>query len=185
MEQLQYPIGRFSPKPDYTFNDIAKLLHIMETSPARYKTLLAGLSEADLARTYRQGSWTVKQLIHHVADIHLLNYLRIKKLLTEEEHIATMIDMNAWAVQADATQAPVSGSLMMLEGINDRFIFLLKKIDAGAFEKSFYHPVRKIHLSMKQVLYMAVWHLEHHMAHMQIALGREPHSFSFDQQAVV
>lgn len=157
----------------------------METSPARYKTLLAGLSEADLARTYRQGSWTVKQLIHHVADLHLLNYLRIKKLLTEEEPIATVIDMNAWAAQADATSAPVSSSLLMLEGINDRFIFLLKKIDSQVFEKSFYHPVRKIHLSMKQVLYMAVWHLEHHMAHMHIALGREPHSFSFDQQAVL
>jgi hypothetical protein len=178
MEQLQYPIGRFSPKPNYTSEEIKKLLTAMETSPARYQQLLEGLSETGLARTYREGSWTVQQLVHHVADIHLLNYLRIKKLLTEEENIATLIDMNAWAMQADATGAPVNDSLLMLKGINARLIFLLRKLEPEEFSRKLYHPVRKIHLSLKQLLYMAVWHLEHHMAHIELALGKSPHSFS-------
>jgi hypothetical protein len=178
MDHLQYPIGRFTAKSDYTPEELATLFSSMQTSPARYRHLVESLPEADLSKTYRPGAWTIRQLVHHVSDIHLLNFLRIKKLLTEEDYVATMIDMNAWALTADATDAPVIDSLFMLEGINNRLMFLLASIDPQAYEKRYYHPVRKIHLNMKGALHMATWHLEHHLAHIHLALGVQTHAFS-------
>jgi hypothetical protein len=179
MENLQYPIGRFLLKTVYTPASLEKLLTTMEAAPARYKPL-ASLQEADQNKTYRQGSWTVRQLIHHVADIHLLNFLRIKKLLTEEENVATIINMDAWAATPDSTSAPVADSLLMLEGINNRFLYLLNRLQAPDFERTYYHPVRKLHFTLPAALHMAVWHLEHHQAHIQLALGKEVHAFTLD-----
>lgn len=178
MENLQYPIGRFGVKPTYTTEDMEQLLAAMATAPTRYKQQVAALADTDLEKTYREGSWTIRQLTHHVADIHLLNFLRVKKLLTEEGYIATTIDMDAWAATKDAISAPVSDSLLILEGINNRFLYLLKRLDEQAFSKTYYHPVRKIHFSLKAALHMAIWHLEHHLGHIQLALGKQPHAFS-------
>jgi hypothetical protein len=177
MEHLQYPIGRFQPQPDYSPAQIKALLRRLEEAPARYTALAANLSGADLAKTYRPGSWTVQQLVHHVADIHLLNFLRFKKALTEPDYEATLIRMDDWAVTPDATLAPVAPSLLLFTGVNQRLIFLVKSLDELTLNKTIYHAVRQIHLSLKQLLYMATWHVAHHQAHIELALGLEPEGF--------
>ena len=177
MEHLQYPIGRFSPKPDYSAEEIQGMIRKLEEMPVLYTQLLAGISEVHLAKTYRPGSWNIRQLVHHVADIHLLYYLRMKKALTEQEAVAPIIDMNNWSELPDATRAPVAGSLLMLDGVNMRFIHFLQHLEEPAWNITYYHPVRQMHLSLKQTLYMAHWHASHHMAHIELALGRQLRPF--------
>ncbi len=177
MEHLQYPVGRFAPKNDYSATEITQLISLLETSPESYRQLLANRPAADLTNTYREGSWTVRQLVHHVADIHLLNFLRMKKALTEETYVATIIDMNRWAVTPDSSAAPIEDSLLMLEGINRRLVYLLRSLDEPALQRTFYHPVRQIHLSLKQFIYMATWHVAHHQGHIQLAFGLQPRPF--------
>jgi uncharacterized damage-inducible protein DinB len=181
MEHLQYPIGRFAAKATYSAEEIKILLATLEAAPERYYTLLQNLSEEDLAKTYRPGSWTVRQLLHHVADIHMLNFLRVKKALTEENYIATTVEMNAWALTSDALTAPIDYSLLMLDGINKRFLYLLTSMDEEKFSRGYYHPVRQMQFTLKQAVHMAIWHLEHHLAHIEIALGKTPHHFKLEQ----
>lgn len=178
MEHLQYPIGRFQPQPDYTPAAIKALLRWLENAPGQYDALVAHLSETDLVKTYRPGSWTVRQLVHHVADIHLLNFLRLKKALTEENYEATLIRMDAWAALPDATLAPISSSLAVFAGVNQRLLFLVRHQEEPTLTKTIYHPTRQIYLSLKQLIYMTTWHVAHHQAHMQLALGIQPEQFA-------
>lgn len=174
MEHLQYPIGRFSPEAEYPAEEVERMIGQLNKIATIYADLVLSLSEADLARTYRPGSWTVQQLVHHVADIQLLYYLRIKKALTEAEPVAVMIQMDDFAALPDAMHAPVGDSLMMLEGINQRLVIYLLQLEQAAWNKTYYHPTRQIYLNIKQTLHMILWHAAHHLAHIQLALGRKP-----------
>ncbi len=118
--------------------------------------------------------------MHHVADIHLLNFLRFKKALTEPDYEATLIKMNDWALTPDAVQAPVAPSLLLFNGVNQRLIILLESLDEPTLTKTIYHSTRQIHLSLKQLLYMATWHVAHHQAHIELALGLELAEFSVE-----
>lgn len=180
MEHLQYPIGRFLPRDSYSTQQIARLLAQLEALPTQYERSLANLSEADLAKTYREGSWTVQQLVHHVADVHLLNFLRIKKTLTEEGYVATVADVQAWAATPDATAALPDASLLLIKGFSQRLLVLLKTLDEPAFARSYYHPSRQLYFSLKQALHLTVWHLAHHLAHIELALGRQPQDFRLE-----
>jgi hypothetical protein len=180
MENLQYPVGRFEPQPEYTSSQIQAMLGRLQRAPARYEALVTSLSEAELTKTYRPDSWNVRQLVHHVADLHLLNFLRFKKALTEPDYEATLIKMNDWAITPDAAEAPVAPSLLLFNGVNQRLIFLLKSLDEPTLTKTIYHSARQIHLSLKQLLYMATWHVAHHQAHIELALGLEPEGFRVD-----
>src|SRR5919202_4623214 len=141
MEHLQYPVGRFAPKEMYSQGDVNRLVDILETAPARYEQLLSDRSEEDLAKNYREGSWTVQQLVHHVSDIQLLNFLRMKKAVTEEDYEMTTILMDAWAVTPDATTAPIQDSLVMFDGITRRYVILLRSLDEVTWHKTVYHRV--------------------------------------------
>ncbi len=174
LEQLQYPIGRFAPKETYSIEEINRMIEIQETAPNRYQKLMAGRSDEDLAKTYRDGSWTVQQLVHHVADIQLLNFLRLKKALTENDYVITLVNMDDWAKTPDATIAPIEDSLLMFTGITRRFVYLWRTLDEQTLTQSFYHPSRQINLSLKQFLYMATWHVMHHQGHIESALGLQP-----------
>ncbi|MGV3502965.1 MAG: YfiT family bacillithiol transferase [Adhaeribacter sp.] len=170
MEHLQYPIGRFSPRADYSAPELQALIGQLEKIPADYLALTKDLSEQDLEKTYRPGSWTVRQLVHHVADVHLLYYLRMKKALTEPEPVAALIDINAWSGMSDARKTPVAGSLAMIQGVNQRFIPFLQGLTEAEWNTTYYHPVRQYFQSLKQGLDMAVWHGAHHRAHIGLAL---------------
>lgn len=177
LEGLQYPIGRFAPKETYSTNELNQLIGLLETAPDQYRRLLVSCSDEDLTKTYHEGSWTIRQLVHHVADIQLLNFLRIKKALTEENYVATLIQMNEWARTPDAAIAPTDDSLLMFDGITRRFVFLLRTLDEQMLTRTFYHPSRQIDLSIKQFIYMATWHVAHHQGHIELALGITPNTF--------
>jgi hypothetical protein len=168
---LKFPIGDFIKKDDYSSEEIASLADDIENAPGAYKRLAETLSADDLSKTYRPGSWNVQQLIHHVADIQLLHFFRMKKALTESNYKeVTLIDMNAWVKTKDGAIAPVEDSLLMLEGITKRYVYLIRSLTKEELMISYYHPIRAFDISQMQAIAMSAWHLNHHLAHINVAL---------------
>ena len=170
---LQYPIGPFEKKENYTHDELRELIEIIENAPENYRRVTEKLQPGDLSKTYREGSWNIQQLIHHVADIHLLHLLRMKKALTEPESDkgTVIIDMDGWAKTPDAVSAPIEDSLVMFDSINRRYVFLLRSLDDAALKIQYFHPVRKYWINQAQAIAMSAWHVNHHLAHIKIALG--------------
>ncbi|QMW03937.1 YfiT family bacillithiol transferase [Spirosoma foliorum] len=172
MDDRKFPIGPFVPQDTYSTEELAQLIKIIENSPAAYRELVENLSTTDLAKTYREGSWTVQQLVHHVADIQFVHFLRMKKALTEPDYkVLTLIDMNAWAHTPDATEAPIDDSLVLLDGVTRRYVYLTKSLTEPMLAISYFHPVRQIMISQAQALAMTAWHVQHHLAHIKLALS--------------
>lgn len=171
LEQRQYPIGKFAPKADYRPTEIAQFIKTIEDAPAKYQKLVVNLSEADLAKTYREGAWTIQQLVHHVADMQLIHFHRFKVTITEQNPQGSVVNIDGWANTPDAIFAPIAPSLAMFESTKIRFMFLVNTLNAAQWELSFHHATRKIDLTLKQAIYMSAWHVEHHYQHIKIALG--------------
>ena len=172
MTDNRYPIGPFELHENYSDEELKDFIHILETIPAQYRNLTENLTDTQLARTYRDGSWNIQQLIHHVADIQFLHYFRMKKALTEPDHQeTTLIDMNAWSATPDSLAAPISYSLLTLEGILHRYAFLIRTLTEKQLSIRYFHPVRGIWFNQKQAIAMSVWHVRHHLAHIGLALG--------------
>ncbi|WP_461081441.1 DinB family protein [Spirosoma flavus] len=171
MDNRKFPIGQFVAQDIYSADELANLITIIENSPATYRHLVENLSVDDLAKTYREGSWTVQQLVHHVADIQILHFLRMKKALTEPDYEnVTLINMNGWAATSDSIEAPIEDSLVMFEGATKRYVWLAKSLNESQLAVTYYHPVRERHYSQAQALAMSAWHVQHHLAHIKLAL---------------
>lgn len=171
MDNRKFPIGPLALQHTYSADELAHFIHIIKTSPTQYRQLVEPLSSVDLARTYREGSWTIRQLVHHVSDMQFLHYLRMKKALTEPDYkIVTLVDMDGWASTPDATEAPVEDSLRMFEGVHQRYAYLAQTLTESILAITYYHPVRQITINQAQALAMSAWHVQHHLAHIRLAL---------------
>ena len=171
MADRKFPIGPFVKQESYTSQELDSLISMIETIPARFRALVENLSEEALEKKYREDSWTIRQIVHHVADIHYLYYLRMKKVITEPGNKEmTLIDMNAWSALPDAHTARVSGSLLALEGINQRYIILARSLTNEQLNLSYFHPARQLWFNQKDALAIAVWHASHHLGHIKWAL---------------
>lgn len=171
MDNRKFPIGPFVCQDTYSTDELAELIATIETSPATYRQLVENLSTDDLARTYREGSWTVQQLVHHVADIQLLHFFRMKKALTEPDYeTVTLINLDGWAATPDANQAPIDDSLILFEGATQRYVRLGKSLTDDQLAIRYYHPVRQRSYTQAQALAMSAWHVQHHLAHIRLAL---------------
>lgn len=173
IEILKFPIGPFVAPANITDDDLQNLIKIIEEAPAKYRDIAAGLTDADLQKTYREGSWNVQQLFNHVADMQLLHFFRMKKALTESDYKEiTLVNMDGWAATADGRLSSVEDSLDMFESIGKRFVLLIRALTPDQQEITYYHPVRKTMLNQKQAVAMSAWHVRHHYEHLRIALGR-------------
>lgn len=172
VNQFKFPIGPFTVNETIDKNELQKHIQIIEEAPAQYRKLTQNLNLDDLQKRYREGSWNVEQLVHHVADMQLLHYFRMKKALTEPDYKEiTLVNIDQWAATADSTSMPISTSLSMFESITTRFVFLMRSLNEQQLEISYYHPVRKIMLNQKQAISMTSWHVRHHLEHIKIALS--------------
>ena len=169
MEHLMYPIGRFSPKADYSAEEVATFLTTIETYPQKLRDLVAGKSAEDCKKYYREGSWDVAQLLHHLADMQLFYLVRSKMALTEENPAAPAVQINAWGHTPEAINPPVEPSLAMIEATHVRLSNLFRSLNDEQLNLTYFHPARQVNLSIKQTIYMAAWHIEHHHEHIRIA----------------
>jgi hypothetical protein len=169
---LKLPIGAFVKKDVYSPAEFTSLTQDMEDALDAYKAIADALSGEDLLKTYRPGSWNIQQLIHHVADIQLLHFLRMKKAVTEPNYKEiTLIDMDGWANTKDGTLAPIEDSILVLEGITKRYLYLIRSLSEEELRIVYHHPLRGFDINQTQAVAMSSWHLKHHLAHIKIALN--------------
>lgn len=169
MENLKYPIGRFTYQP----YDEAQRLEYIETIrglPAQLRKTVAALSPAQLEQPYRPGGWTARQVIHHMADSHLNAYIRFKLILTEDTPAIKPYDEKAWAELADTANTPPEASLLILEGVHARWAALLESIKGGQWQRACYHPERQREISLLEFLALYSWHGRHHVGHLRLVL---------------
>ena len=172
LTHLKFPIGAFVKKDEYSTEEMISLIEVIENAPSAYKKLAEIISADALSKTYRQGSWNIQQLFHHVADIQLLHFFRMKMALTESDYKeVTLINMDGWVNTKDGATAPVADSILMLEGITKRYVYLIRSLTDDQLKIAYYHPVRAFDINQEQAIAMSAWHLKHHLAHINIALG--------------
>lgn len=171
MTDRKFPIGLFIPKENYSAEDLNALITIIKNSPAELRKLVENLSDEELAKTYREDSWNIRQIVHHISDIQYLHYFRMKKAITEPDNDEmTLINMNAWSTTTDSLTAPVADSLLTFEAITTRYMFLALTLTEDQLAIRYYHPVRKIWFTQKDALAISAWHVQHHLGHVRWAL---------------
>lgn len=164
-----YPIGELQVPEMVTKEDIQEWLKQIETYSVRLRETVDNLSEEELEKKYRDGSWTVHQLVHHIADSQLNMFQRLKMALTDENPTVPNFDQDKWAVLPD-TEAPIESSIRMLEGINARVIALGQRLTEEQLKRTFVHQINGEITVATKVAKLA-WHEEHHLAHIKIALA--------------
>lgn len=167
LEPLRYPIGRFKRPTEVTADDVAQYIATIEALPQQIRDTIAGWSEAQLETPYRPGGWTVRQLIHHVADSHMNAFIRIKLALTEDVPTIKPYEENHWAELPDGKTAPVEWSLELLKYLHLRWVLLLRGLDAEQWGREFLHPAYTRAFRVDGILALYDWHSRHHLAHIQ------------------
>lgn len=166
LDQLRYPIGKFVFNKDAGEKEIQQSISEIEKMPALLRNAVKGLNDAQLDTTYRDGGWTVRQVVHHLADSHLNAYIRFKLALTEDKPTIKPYLEKLWAEMDDSTKLPVEVSLSLLESLHERMTYILKNTSGDQSERSVYHPESKRDMSIKFLIGLYSWHGKHHTAHI-------------------
>lgn len=161
----RYPIGKFHAAEAYTLAQCEDFLQRIQTLPARLESAVRGMTPQQLDTPYREGGWTVRQVIHHVADSHTNAYIRVKWALTEESPIIKAYDEKGWATTPETSGDPEL-SLAFLRSLHAKWIVLLKGLTANDLERQFIHPATQRAVRLDQLMAMYAWHGDHHLAHI-------------------
>jgi uncharacterized damage-inducible protein DinB len=161
----RYPIGKFSFPASTTPEQRRLWIDEIAAAPGCLRAAVAHLSPPQLDTPYRDGGWTVRQVIHHVPDSHLNAYIRFKLALTEEEPVVKPYDEAAWANLPDVAATSIETSLAMLDALHGRWVRLLRSMDDAQWSRAFRHPeIGLVKLDGNLGLY--AWHGKHHTAHV-------------------
>jgi uncharacterized damage-inducible protein DinB len=172
MEALRYPVGRFDPLATVSHAQRGALIDSIAAAPARLRAAVAGLNGSQLDTPYRDGGWSVRQVVHHVPDSHLNAYIRFRWALTEATPTIKTYNEKAWAELHDAVTAPIEVSLDLLEALHARWVLLLRSLSESDFERSFQHPEWGI-MTIATLLRLYEWHGRHHVAHITNLRSRQ------------
>ncbi len=165
MSDPRYPIGNPDLKEQYTAEERKRLFDQIAAAPARLREATAGLSDAQLDTPYREGGWSVRQVVHHVPDSHLNAYIRTKLALTEDEPTIKPYDEAAWAALDDSRATPIDVSLTLFEKLHVRWVNLLRSTPESAFAKTWRHPEYGVR-TLDWLVGLYAWHGRHHTAHI-------------------
>jgi uncharacterized damage-inducible protein DinB len=165
MVDLRYPVGEFKVEAELTDDVRRELIKQIENTPAKLREAVEGLSNEQLDTEYRPGGWTVRQVVHHLADSHLNSYVRFKLALTEDEPTIKPYQEERWAELEEARTAPVDISLDLLDTLHRRWVLFLKALSNEDFERTFRHPDLGT-VTLKKNVALYAWHGRHHVAHI-------------------
>jgi hypothetical protein len=161
----RFPIGKAVLEPTLTPEKRQQLIQTIATTPGHLRAAVTGLTPQQLDTPYREGGWTVRQVIHHLPDSHMNAFLRTKLALTEENPTIKAYNEDAWSKLADVPHTPVEVSLQLLENLHERWDVLLRNMKAADFARTFNHPERgPLTLDLNLCIY--AWHGRHHVAHI-------------------
>ncbi|MFZ0304297.1 MAG: bacillithiol transferase BstA [Terracidiphilus sp.] len=161
----RYPIGKFKAPESYTAALRAEQIETLRQLPERLRAAVSGLNNAQLDTPYRDGGWTVRQLVHHIGDSHANSVIRFKLALTEDWPTIKPYDENAWAQLPDSKSLPIDGSLVFIEALHARWVALLETMSESDFARGMNHPERG-RSDLAHTLALYAWHSQHHVAHI-------------------
>jgi len=142
----------------------------IEDTPARFRSLVGGLSDARLDTPYRPGGWTVRQVVHHVPDSHMNAYIRMKWAVTEDGPSIKVYDEAKWAELPEAKSGPVDMSVTLLDALHRRWVMFLRGLSDADFARAYVHPeLGRVTLDEAVALYS--WHCRHHAGHVRAGLS--------------
>ncbi|HXG86966.1 MAG TPA: putative metal-dependent hydrolase [Vicinamibacterales bacterium] len=161
----RYPVGKFSVDSDVTADKRQQWIAQIASLPADLERALGAVPDGGLDRCYREGGWTVRQVVHHLADSHLNAYTRVKLALTEESPMLKTYDEQSWAELPDARDAQLEPSLAILSGVHTRLTMVLKSLTPAQFTRIAQHPANG-QMTIDSLLQMYAWHCRHHLGHI-------------------
>ncbi len=171
VDDLRYPIGKFSRPAVNDATVRAEQIESLRKLPTELRAAVLGLGDAELDTPYRDGGWTVRQVVHHLADSHANSFIRFKLALTEDCPTIKAYDEVAWANLADSKIA-IDSSLVFLDALHLRWVSLLESMTEKDFEKVYVHP-KSGQQNLALALGIYAWHGHHHTAHITALRARK------------
>lgn len=169
--RLRFPIGKFTPQESYTAEEIKANIGRIESLPSKVEALVKNFTAPRLDTVYREGGWTARQVLHHLADSHMNAYIRIKWTLTENTPLIKAYDEKLWAETPETKLDPII-SVNLLNALHVKWSSLLKLIKTEDLSKEFLHPETKKLVRLDRLIALYAWHGEHHLGHLQIIAGK-------------
>lgn len=165
IDLLRYPIGKFAPQSSYTKEEKKKLIADIAALPAQLAEAVKHFSKEQFATPYRDGGWSVQQLIHHIADSHMHSYIRFKWTLTEDKPVIKAYEEKDWAETIDNQLDPTI-SIAFITAFHAKWSAMLSLLNDEAWSRSFIHPQTQKEINLERMLALYAWHGKHHLAHI-------------------
>jgi uncharacterized damage-inducible protein DinB len=166
-DALRFPTGPFSPKPSLSAAERDSLMEELAHYPADLRFMVLSLTQKQLETPYREGGWTVRQVVHHVPDSHLQGYVRFKLAMTEDKPTIKTYAQAPWGETEDTRTAPVEISLDLLDALHKRWVLFLRSLGEEDFQRTYMHPELG-EVSLEKTLQLYVWHGKHHLGHIRL-----------------
>ena len=172
LEILKYPIGNFKNSETLNLKLVQSCISDIEALPAKLKKEIQQLNDSQLDVPYRPDGWTIRQVVHHLADSHMNSLSRFKLALTEDNPVIKPYLEDKWAELADS-KLPVNISLQLLDGLHVRMVTLLNSLSPEELNRTYTHPEKQKQWHLYEVIYLYAWHGKHHLAHITSTKKRE------------
>jgi len=163
---LRYPIGKFSAPEEISKEALSKAILDIATTAERLRSAVSGMDEAQLNTPYRPEGWTVRQVIHHLADSHMNAYIRFHWTLTENQPRIKAYDEKAWAELTYQNNVSIDTSIQLLSSLHERWVVLLNSLSDADLERIYIHPEGEKVYVLRKVALLYAWHGSHHIAHI-------------------
>lgn len=157
-----YPIGKVN-QVEFTKDILYRSIMMIEAAPVSLRKRLTLLSDKELELSYREGGWSIRQIVHHMADSHMNMLVRFKLALTEDSPVIKPYNQNLWAELPDY-KLPIESSLLLFESIQQRFSELLKVMSEADFKRTYIHPEYQKTYTLSEATQLYAWHGMHHVA---------------------
>ena len=165
-EELRYPIGKFTPKENYTAAELQQFIQRIDTLPARIEAAARTLTPAQLETPYREGGWTLRQVLHHIPESHMNAYVRFKWTLTEDTPTIKAYNEKEWARTPEIALVDPMISINLLKALHVRWVALLKNLGPNDLQRQYLHPDTQKLNRLDKVMGMYAWHGDHHLGHI-------------------
>ncbi len=168
MDNLRFPIGKYQSQKEANKETYLVWLKTIDTFHTQLKLAVSGLNKEQLTATCRLNSWTIKQLIHHLADSHMNAYMRFKLALTEDKPTIKPYIEAKWAT-LEGYSGSIAPSMKIIEGVHQRWVRLLSSMSEKEYERTFTHPEFNNVFDLREAVCQYDWHCRHHLAHIELA----------------
>jgi hypothetical protein len=166
-EQLIYPEGRMLVPAQFSAATVADAVDDIRVLPRLLDYCAENLDAAHLQAPYREGGWSIHQIIHHIADSHMNAFIRAKLALTEDKPVIKPYNQERWAETRDVSEVPVNYSITLVHALHHRLVQLLQGLNTEEWQRTFYHPEQERYIALWEMAHMYAWHGRHHVSQIR------------------